>query len=183
MEHFPLQLYNMNEWLLLRLFRVVTGIKLAYNPNLQTVCLVHLDEVEPNFLELVQTQISSEFGLSVESLKEEIDYKRAVRGRFINTSYLARKFNKIQRDKSVALMGITNYWLAPNNLFLSHVLHTIFPILGITYILWGISFLTTLNGKLPTDFFEFGAVHEVGHLLGKHGYPLRWLQQRKKQNK
>ena len=76
-------------------------------------------------------------------------------------------------------MAVTKYWLAPTSFLISRIVHSILPILGITYIKDGICFLTTLNRLLPEELLKFAAIHEVGHLLGKHGYPLSWLKKDK----
>ncbi len=181
MEHLPQQLYNLNEWLLLRLFRVFTGVKLAFNPDLDQIYLVPIDDIDETQINLVQNQVSEEFGIQVDLLHEKLDYKKIVRGNFISTTRLALKFDrKIARDKSIALIGISNYWLAPTTLLISRFIHRIYPILGITYMIPGISFLTTLKGNITPDYLEFAAIHEVAHLIGKHGYPLHFLQNRKK---
>ena len=180
MEKISIDFYNLSEWLLLRLFRVVTGFKLAFNPNLEKIYLLTLDIVKENLLEIVQTQITNEFNIQVELLNEQIDYKSANWGMFLDTSRLTTKMNKIiSREKEVALMGVTNYWLSPSSLLISRIFHAFNPLLGITYLVPGICFLTTLNEKLPIHLLQFAAKHEVGHLLGKHGYPLRWLHKKK----
>ena len=46
MERLRRELYNLNEWALLGLVRVVTGLKLAYNPDLEMIRLITLDAVE-----------------------------------------------------------------------------------------------------------------------------------------
>jgi hypothetical protein len=183
MERLPQQLYNLNEWLLLRLFRVFTGLKLAFNPDLEQIYLVPIDDIDDAQIDLVQNQISEEFGLQVDLLHEKVDYEKIIRGNFISTTRLALKFEReITRDKSIALIGISNYWLAPTTLLISRFIHRIYPILGITYMVLGISFLTTLKGKITPDYLEFAAIHEVGHLMGKHGYPLHLFQKKKKTN-
>ncbi|NVM27994.1 MAG: hypothetical protein HWN65_04045 [Candidatus Helarchaeota archaeon] len=180
MERLTRNLYNLNEWALLRLFRVVTGLKLAYNPDLKKIHLITLDAVEDDILQMISGLIIDEFEIEIELLSEKIDYRKAIRGRFLNTSRMTRKLKKaIPQEKTSAIMVVTNHWLAPTGLLISRVLHTVFPILGITYLLDGICFVTTLNGHLPTDLIQFGTVHEVGHLLGLHGYPLTWLKKKK----
>ncbi len=183
MEKFNRDLYNLNEWLLLRFFRVVTGLRLAFNPNLETIYLVNIDEVQANTIEIIQNQVSDEFGVQIQQIQQIIDHKKAVRGSFLNTSHLTLKLNdQISRDKGIAIMAVSNYWLAPTNLLISRIFHSFQPLLGITYLVYGICFITTLNGKLPEELIRFAAIHEVGHLLGKHGYPLEWLLKRKKSN-
>ncbi|MFX1295919.1 MAG: hypothetical protein ACFFD2_13845 [Promethearchaeota archaeon] len=186
MEKFSFQLYNLNEYLLLRFFRIITGFKLAFNPDLEKIYLIPLDTVKEFIIKIIKNQIFDEFGIEVISTNKQIDYSGTVRGNFINTSRLARKFKKVvSHDKSAALMSISNYWLSPTNFLISRIIHTFQPILGITYLKWGICFLTTLQEHLPKNFIQFAAVHEVGHLLGKHGYPLQWLKNRRtsKENK
>lgn len=173
MEKFSLDLYNLNEWLLLRLFRVITGFKLAFNPHLKNIRLMPIANVQENLLTLIQTQVNDEFGIHVETFPSPLDYPRAFAGRYLNVSYLANKLNQsIPRDKDTALLGISNYWLTPTPFLLSRIIHTFYPILGITYLAWGICFLTTLQGLLKTNLLQFAVKHEVGHLLGLHGYPL-----------
>lgn len=181
MQQLSRDLYNLNEWALLRMFRVVTGVKLAYNPELKNLHLLPFGNVEPATVELISELISNEFGLQIETLNTKVEYRAAIRGRFINTSRMNLKLKKITPDdKTTAIMGVTNYWLAPTSFLISQILHTVFPILGITYLIDGICFVTTLNGLLTNDFIEFAAIHEAGHLLGLHGYPLKWLRAKRK---
>jgi len=179
MEQFSRELYNLNEWLLLRFFRVITGFKLAFNPDLKKVYLISIGDVEAEKLEIARDQMAAEFGIQSEILNEKIDFQKAVRGDFLNTAYMTMKLDKsIKRDKKEAILGITNYWLVPTQFLFSRIIHLFNPILGITYMIPGICFLTTLDGYLRKDLVEFAVKHEVGHLLGMHGYPLMWLQKR-----
>ncbi|HUY00257.1 MAG TPA: hypothetical protein VMV49_11920 [Candidatus Deferrimicrobium sp.] len=41
----------------------------------------------------------------------------------------------------------------------------------VTYLVPGICYVTTLKGYLKENLIRFVVKHEVGHLLGKHGYP------------
>ena len=183
MEQFSRNLYNLNEWLLLQFFRVVTGFKFAFNPDLKKIFLISIGDVEPEKLEIAQNQIAAEFGIQSEILNEKIEFQKAVRGDFLNTAYMTVKLDaNLKRDKKEAIMGITNYWLVPTQFLLSRVIHLFNPILGITYLIPGICFLTTLDGYLRKDLVEFAAKHEVGHLLGMHGYPLMGLQKTKNPN-
>ncbi|MDD1777168.1 MAG: hypothetical protein LUQ65_03295 [Candidatus Helarchaeota archaeon] len=180
MEQFSRELYNLNEWMMMRFFRVISGFKLAFNPDLKKVYLISIGDVEAEKLEIAQDQMAAEFGIQSEILNEKIEYQKAVSGDFLNTAYMSHKLNKsIKREKTEALMGVTNYWLVPNQFLLSRIVHLFNPILGITYLVPGICFLTTLDGYLRKDLVEFAAKHEAGHLLGMHGYPLMWLQKKK----
>jgi len=179
-------LYNWNEWLLLRFFRVITGVKLAFNPDLKEAYIVPIGEVKEDKLEIAQNQMESEFGIQGEIVTENIDVKKTVRGIFLNTAAMTIKLNKnITRPKETAIIGITNYLLVPTNFFVSQIIHFFNPILGITYLVPGICFLTTLDSltkldeQIRKDLVEFAVKHEVGHLLGMHGYPLKWLQKTK----
>jgi hypothetical protein len=179
-EQFSRELYNLNEWMLMRFFRVITGFKFAFNPDLKKIFLISIGEVEAEKLEIAQNQMAAEFGVQSEILNEKIEFQKAVRGDFLNTAYMTMKLDKlIKRDQKEALMGITNYWLVPTQFLLSRVIHLFNPILGITYLIPGICFLTTLDGYLRKDLVEFAVKHEVGHLRGLHGYPLIWLQRKK----
>ncbi|HUX99234.1 MAG TPA: hypothetical protein VMV49_06735 [Candidatus Deferrimicrobium sp.] len=107
MEQISLELHNLNEWLLLRLIRFVTGLKLAYNPDLKRIYILTLDQVEEGVRELIKQQIIDEFKIPVEILDKQIDYQKAVRRNFLNTSYTTRKLDQlISRDKDSAIMGI-----------------------------------------------------------------------------
>jgi hypothetical protein len=184
MEQFSRELYNLNEWMMMRFFRVITGFKLAFNPDLKKVNLISIGDIEAEKLEIARDQMAAEFGIQSEILKEKIDFQKAVRGDFLNTAYMTVKLDKsIKRDKKEAIMGITNHWLVPTQFLLSRVIHLFNPILGITYLIPGICFLTTLDGYLRKDLVEFAVKHETAHLLGMHGYPLAWLQKTKKPNR
>ncbi|NVM52605.1 MAG: hypothetical protein HWN66_02795 [Candidatus Helarchaeota archaeon] len=184
MEKFAPDLYNMSEWALLRLFRVVTGLKLVYNPDLKRISLITLDDVEDAIIETISDLVSAEFEIQIEPVGKPIEYRNSTRGHFLNTSRLTSKLKKIlPSDKETALMVVTNYWLSPTPFLLSRILHTIFPILGITYLLDGICYVTTLDGRLTKELIQFAAIHEVGHLLGLHGYPLTWLRKKKNREK
>ncbi|MHA1145682.1 MAG: hypothetical protein ACTSRW_13155 [Candidatus Helarchaeota archaeon] len=167
----------------MRLFHVVTGLKPAFNTHLKKIYLISLNEVKNESLDLIRKTIEDEFDISVEDLHQDISFQRFLRGIFLNTSGLARKFKKIPREKGIALMGATNYWLVPTYSMFSRIIHSFQPILGVSYVMWGICFVSTLSGKIKPDYLQFAAKHEVGHLLGKHGYPLSWLQKAKKQEK
>lgn len=179
MEKFSLDLYNLNEWLLMRMFRVITGVKASFNPNLEKIYLFSVDNVKEEIMQLVEDQISDEFGIHVKPLNFSTDYKKMLRGKFVNTSRLSMKLKDASREKDAAIMGVTNFWLVPTNFLTSRILHSFSPILGITYVMWGICFLSTLTGNLKKEIIQFSTKHEVGHLLGKHGYPLAWLQKKK----
>jgi len=186
MDQLYRELYNWNEWLLLRFFRVITGLKLAFNPDLKEIYLIPIGKINENKLEVAKNQMANEFGIRGEILTEKIEFKRALRGAFLNTTYMSMQLHKnISRPKEIAILGITNYLLVPTNFLVSRIIHLFSPILGITYLVPGICFLTTLESltklddQLRKEFIEFAVKHEVGHLLGMHGYPLKWLQKSK----
>ncbi|TFF87663.1 MAG: hypothetical protein EU549_04340 [Promethearchaeota archaeon] len=166
----------------MELFKVITGSKIAYNPDLKKVLLLPLNEIKESTIEIIKKQLYEEFKIETEVLDTEIESKRAIDGGFINTAYLSRELErKISYNKSIAIMGISKYWLSPTGLLLSRIIHTFSPIIGLTYLESGICVLTTLKGKIPKHLLKFAIIHEVGHLLGKHGYPLRWLKEHRKE--
>jgi len=98
------ELYNWNEWLLLRFFRVITGLKLAFNPNLKEIYLIPIGKVNENKLEVAKNQMANEFGIRGETLTEKIEFKKAVRGAFLNPDTVIRGLSQVAKNTEIVLL-------------------------------------------------------------------------------
>ncbi|MHA1298767.1 MAG: hypothetical protein ACTSO9_04905 [Candidatus Helarchaeota archaeon] len=165
--------YNLSEHTLSRLFYVVTGINLKYRDSLDEIWIYQLEEIDPNILKEIKEKIWNDFKIKTKEIQEKIEIpKKAKRGNFIITSEVARIINeRIEKPNVVAILCISKKAITPFPFLFTRIIQTIFPILGASYIMFGICFITTYNDKLPQNIINYAAVHEVGHLLGRHGYP------------
>ncbi|MFX0133704.1 MAG: hypothetical protein ACFFDN_08675 [Candidatus Hodarchaeota archaeon] len=168
-------LYNFSEYALSSLFRVITGIKIRYREKLDEIWIYQLEEKDTKTLNSIEDKIWKEFKIKTKLMPDIIEIPKKVRrGNFIVTTDAARIVNdKIERPKDTALLFITKYAITPFPFLTTRILQTIFPILGASYILYGICFITTFNERLQQEIIDYAAIHEIGHLLGKHGYPLK----------
>ncbi|MHA1380063.1 MAG: hypothetical protein ACTSRG_16955 [Candidatus Helarchaeota archaeon] len=168
-------LYNFSEYALSRLFYVVTGIKLKYRDKLDEIWIYKSEDISPKTIDLIKEKIWNDFKINTKLISEKIEIPRRIRrGNFLITTETARIINdKIERPNGIALFFITKQALTPFPFLFSRIMQTIFPILGASYIMYGICFITTLNNRLNQSIINYAAVHEIGHLLGKHGYPLK----------
>ena len=168
-------LYNFSEYALSSLFRVITGIKIRYSEKLEEIRIYQLEEKDPNILNSIQDKIWNEFNIKTKIIPDIIDIpKNMRRGNFLITTDAARILNdKVERPKETALLFVTKYGITPFPFLTTRILQTIFPILGTSYILYGICFITTINDRLQKEIIDYAAIHEIGHLLGKHGYPIK----------
>jgi len=166
--------YNLSEYALSRLFRVITGIELKYREKLDEILIYPLDETSPKIMNIVKEKIWHDFEINVTIMSEIIELPpKVMRGNFIITTDAARIIDeKIKRPEGTAILCVTKYAITPLPFLFTRIMQTIFPILGTSYILYGICFITTLKERLPQKILEYAATHEIGHLLGKHGYPV-----------
>ncbi|MFX1450332.1 MAG: hypothetical protein ACFFCM_05795 [Promethearchaeota archaeon] len=168
-------LYNFSEYALSSLFRVITGIKIRYSDKLEEIRIYQLEEKDPNILNSIQDKIWNEFNIKTKIMPDIIEIPKNIRrGNFLVTTDATRILNdQIERPKDTALLFITKYGITPFPFLTTRILQTIFPILGTSYILYGICFVTTFNDRLQKEIIDYAAIHEIGHLLGKHGYPIK----------
>jgi hypothetical protein len=168
-------LYNLSEYTLSRVFRAITGVKLRYKDQLDEIWIYQLEQIDSKILKSVQDKIWDEFKIKTKAMTDILEVpKDFKRGNFIITTNAARMIDKqIERPKETGLLCVTKYALTPFPFLIARIVQTIFPVLGASYILYGICFITTFNDRLHQDIIDYAAVHEIGHLLGKHGYPLK----------
>ena len=169
MEGFSL--YNISEYLLHQLIYVVSGVKLKYSDNLETIILAPLD-VNEHYVEWAKLAIEKEFNLKVK-------ISRKLRDKFPipnKSHFILRKLLKdlkfYEQDKTTGLIFITRKRILLRDRLMLRVLHSVFPILGVAYIIPGVCVVTTFENRMPKNTFDHTISHELGHLLGKHGYPI-----------
>lgn len=166
--------YNLSEYALSRLFRVITGVNLKYREKLDEIWIYKLEDKDPEILKSIEEKIWKDFNIETKIMPDIIELpQKARRGNFLNTTEAARIIDeKVERPKGTALLCVTKFGITPVPFLVIRIMQSLFPILGTSYILYGVCFITTFNEKLNQDIINYAAVHEIGHLLGKHGYPL-----------
>lgn len=169
MEDF--NLYNISEFLLHQLIYIVSGVKLKYSDELEKIILVPLEDNE-QYIEWAKSAIENEFSLKVEINKNLRNKIKLSNSSFFILTKILKDLDSYTEDKKTGIILITKKPILVRDQFLLRIVHSIFPILGIAYLIPGVCAVTTFQDRIPKNIFNHTVSHEIGHLIGKHGYPI-----------
>ena len=164
-------LYNISEYLLHQLIYIISGVNLKYSENLQKIVLVPLEDND-QYVEWAKSAIEKEFSLTVEINKKLKERLKIPKQSFFIVQKLLHDLKTFKDDKTTGVIFITKKRILIRDRIMLKLIHSIFPILGIAYIIPGVCAVTTFQDRIPKRIFNYTVSHEIGHLLGKHGYPV-----------
>ena len=167
-----LNLYNISEYLLHQFIYIVSGVKVKYADELKKIILIPVEDDLEKYINWAKEEIEKEFSINVEIDKEIKKELKIPKRTFLVVKRLLRKLKSYNSDKDTAVIIVTRKRILLNDRLLLRIMHSVFPILGIAYILPGVCAVTTFFDRMPQNIFNHTVSHEVAHLLGKHGYPV-----------
>ena len=167
-------IYYTAERLLLGSFENLTGVRLGMK-NLKRVKLIPFGSGLDEYILHIEKKLAKEFGLEVEVIgRRSVPRELVEWGSHVFVPYTAKFLLKeVGRAENSAILGVTGYQLSIlPPLWSVRQLYHFHAILGISMPYYGVVLVTTLNDTLPTKSLVETSMHEIGHLMGKHGYPL-----------
>ena len=164
-------LYNISEYLLHQLIYIVSGVKVKYSDNLEKIILVPLENNE-QYVEWAKEAIKNEFSLKVEVNEKILDKLTIPKRSYFIVKKLLNDLESFKEDTTTGIIFITKKNILMRDRIMLRLFHSIFPIMGIAYLIPGVCAVTTVQDRIPKKAFNYTVSHEIGHLLGKHGYPV-----------
>jgi hypothetical protein len=177
--------YYIFEYISNRIFSEFTGIRFEIE-DLKDVKLVQLEQKNEKYLEQIARGLKEEFDINTEINDEiiPIPQKAIEWGTHIFTPFIAQRLSDLYRcafstserppgtrPKKDAVLAVTRYELSilpPISFF--RLIYRFTGMLGVTHPPLCVAFVTTINDRLTPKKVAETAIHEVAHLLGRHGY-------------
>ncbi|MDY6965840.1 MAG: hypothetical protein SVM80_07720 [Halobacteriota archaeon] len=165
------RLYYLSEFVINTFFENITGAR-RRTRELEKVKIVQLGQERRGYVDEVRRKLEEEFGAEVEVVEEIIPVpKRAIEwGSYVFTPFLAPYLSKFADEGSV-IVAVTRYGISvlpPLRFF--WIFYRFTRIMGVAYPLYRVALITTMNDRLKSKVVAETAVHELAHLIGKHGY-------------